>query len=155
MEINRLLGYREEKKDHRFDPIEVDTVLQLQAINEVSLSGEYIDANIVVVMSWTDKRLRWRPRDHGYIRKIRADRNQVWIPDVEVVNRLHDFSPLDEKISRVHIHYDGRVVNTRMFRLRANFSPSIYTYPYDLQIATFSIASTDYSVSKVKVSSTF
>ena len=38
-----------------------------------------------------------------------------------------------------------------MFRLRANFSPSIYTYPYDLQIAAFSIASTDYAVSKVKV----
>ena len=123
----------------------------------------------MVVMSWTDKRLRWKLADNGYIRKIRAEKSQVWIPDVEVVNRLHDFSPFDEKASRVHVYYDGRVVNTRlvlstavsimnqqqnlfrMFRLRANFSPSIYTYPYDLQIAAFSFASTDYSVSKVKV----
>ena len=76
-------------------------------------SGEYIDANIVIIMSWTDKRLRWKLKDNGYIRKIRAKKSQVWIPDVEVVNRLHDFSPFDEKASRVHIYYDGRVVNTR------------------------------------------
>ena len=35
--INRLLGFREEKKGHIFDPIEVDTMLQLQALNELSL----------------------------------------------------------------------------------------------------------------------
>ena len=127
----------------------------------------------MLTMSWTDKRLRWKPHDYGYIRKIRAEKSQVWIPDVKVVNRLHDFSPFDEKASRVHVYYDGRVVNTRygtrlpaqpgcksikpfrMFRLRANFSPSIYTYPYDLQIAALSIASTDYSVSKVKVGAVF
>ena len=118
----------------------------------------------MVIMSWTDKRLRWKLHDYGYTKSIRADQNQVWIPDVEVLNRLHDFSPFDEKASRVHVYYDGRVVNTRyvqaykliktlfrMFRLRANFSPSVNTYPYDLQIAAFSIASTDYSMSKVKV----
>ena len=68
----------------------------------------------MVIMSWTDKRLRWKLADNGYIRKIRAEKSQVWIPDVEVVNRLHDFSPFDEKASRVHVYYDGRVVNTRL-----------------------------------------
>lgn len=37
--------------------------------------------------------------------------------------------------------------------MRANFSPSIYTYPYDLQIASIKLASTDYGTSKVKVRS--
>ena len=35
--------------------------------------------------------------------------------------------------------------------MRANFSPSIYTYPYDLQIADIKLASTDYATAKVKV----
>ena len=35
--------------------------------------------------------------------------------------------------------------------MRANFSPSIYTYPYDIQIAVIQLASTDYATSKVKV----
>ena len=36
-EVNRRLGFREEKRGHIFDTIEVDTIMQLQAINEVSL----------------------------------------------------------------------------------------------------------------------
>ena len=36
-EVNRLLGFREEKKGHVFDPIEVDTLLQVQTISDVSL----------------------------------------------------------------------------------------------------------------------
>ena len=75
----------------------------------------------MVMMSWTDKRLRWKLRDYGYIRKIRAEKSQVWIPDVEVVNRLHDFSPFDEKASRVQVYYDGRVVNTRLDRCTPRF----------------------------------
>ena len=35
--------------------------------------------------------------------------------------------------------------------MRANVSPSIYTYPYDIQIAIIKLASTDYAASKVKV----
>ena len=113
----------------------------------------------------TDKRLRWKPDEHGQIRKIRADRSQVWIPDVEIVNRIHDFSPSDEKPSKLQIEIDGRVTYTRffifqisqinqkprLFRMRANVSPSIYTYPYDIQIAIIQLASTDYASSKVKV----
>ena len=63
----------------------------------------------------TDKRLRWKPDEHGQIRKIRADRSQVWIPDVEIVNRIHDFSPSDEKPSKLQIEIDGRVTYTRFF----------------------------------------
>ena len=76
-------------------------------------SGEYIDATIALIMQWTDKRLRWRPADHGYIRKIRAEKSQLWVPDIEVVNRIHDFSPQDEKSSRLQVEIDGRVTYTR------------------------------------------
>ena len=111
--INRYLGFREEKKGHVFHPIEVDTLVQIQTINEVSLSGEYLDATVAVVMQWTDKRLRWRPDEHGEIRKIRAEKKQMWIPDVEVVNRIHDFAPGDEKPSKLQVEADGRVTYSR------------------------------------------
>ena len=31
---------------------------------------------------------------HGFYR-VRKD--EIWIPDLQVVNRIHDYSPLDEK----------------------------------------------------------
>ena len=95
--VNRYLGFREEKRGHVFHAIEVDTLVQVQTINDISLNGEYIDTNIAVIMQWSDRRLRWLPDNHGEIRIIRATTRQVWIPDVDVVNRIHDFSPVDEK----------------------------------------------------------
>ena len=71
-------------------------------------------------MKWTDKRLRWRPDEHGEIRKIRAEKKQMWIPDVEVVNRIHDFAPGDEKPSKLQVESDGRVTYSRLNQLTIN-----------------------------------
>ena len=51
----------------------------------------------------------------------------------------------------VKVKYDGTVIYTRLFRMRATFSTSIGNYPYDSQNAELTIASTDYSSSKVKI----
>ena len=81
-------------------PVQVDTVVQIQSINEVSLNGEFMDATIALSMRWNDARLRWNASDYSNTRKIRALKSQVWIPDLNVVNRIHDFSPEDEKVPK-------------------------------------------------------
>ena len=49
------------------------------------------------------------------------------------------------------VKYDGTVIYTRLFRMRATFSTSIGNYPYDSQNAEITISSTDYSSGKVKI----
>ena len=126
-----------------------------------------MDATIALSMRWTDARLSWNSDDFGGYKKIRARKEQVWIPDLNIVNRIHDFSPEDEKIPKrkiliistatslhefsVQIQNGGNVTFTRLYRMRAAFDPKIDQYPYDTQMPVLKIASTDYSAQKVNV----
>ena len=67
----------------------------------VSLGEEYMDATVAMSMKWSDPRLRWDPVDFGETRQIRVDPGLIWIPDLEIVNRIHDFSPEDENKFRI------------------------------------------------------
>ena len=47
------------------------------------------------------------------INSIRADKSQVWVPEIEILNRVNDFSSKDEKKRQLKINSDGKVRYTR------------------------------------------
>ena len=55
------------------------------------------------------------------------------------------------KKALVQVESNGDVTFTRLFRVRASMEPNIDAYPYDTQMPTIKIASTDYSTQKVQV----
>ena len=68
------------------------------------------------------------------INSIRAEKSQVWIPEIEILNRADDFSHIDEKQRPVKISSNGKVRYTRAYRMRAMLSSAISFYPYDVQV---------------------
>ena len=95
-----------------------------------------MDASIVVDLEWVDKHLRfdeWLKTSDGYTNSIRADRSQVWVPEVEVLNRVEDLSTKDEKNRQLKIESNGRVKYSRSYRIRSQLSLSLWDYPYDVQ----------------------
>ena len=85
------------------------------------------------------------------INSIRADESQVWIPEIEILNRANDFSPIDEKKRQLKIESSGKVIYSRAYRMRSMMSSSLNTYPYDVQFANIILSSADYSSEKVKL----
>ena len=81
----------EEKKGYKWNPVEVDTILQLVAVNDLNLnqgiscsksefktsrligkkveqkSKEYLDATIAISMQWYDPRLMWDKDKNGMV----------------------------------------------------------------------------------------
>ena len=90
----------EDLTGYSYQPVMIDTIVQIQSINDVNLNGEYMDATIAISMKWKDSRLRWDFNEYGNVTKIRVRKEEVWIPDLTIVNRIHDFSPEDEKIPK-------------------------------------------------------
>ena len=91
-------------------------------------------------LEWVDKQLSWEGMKtidgeaHGYYtNNIRADRSQVWVPEVEVLNRVEDLSTKDEKNRQLKIESNGRVKYSRSYRIRSQLSLSLWDYPYDVQ----------------------
>ena len=70
------------------------------------------------------------------INSIRAEKSQVWIPEIEILNRVNDFSPIDEKQRQLKIVSSGKVRYTRAYRMRAMLSSSLSFYPYDVQVSS-------------------
>ena len=70
------------------------------------------------------------------------------------MNRIRDFAPGDEKEKQLKITSDGSVRFVRAFRMRSSLSPKINAYPYDIQIASVTLSSGDYSTSKLVLNTT-
>ena len=60
-------------------------------------------------MIWKDERLIWTKEEFGGIHNIRANPYEIWIPDLEVMNRIHDFPLTDEKLPKASVNNHGRV----------------------------------------------
>ena len=61
---------------------------------------EYLDATIAVSMQWYDHRLMWDKDQNGMVQTIRARLDEVWTPELLIVNRIHDFSKVDENVPK-------------------------------------------------------
>ena len=90
----------EDLTGYSYQPVMIDTIVQIQSINDIHLNGEYMDATLAISMNWEDSRLAWNITKYGNVTKIRVRKEEVWIPDLTIVNRIHDFSPEDEKVPK-------------------------------------------------------
>ena len=68
------------------------------------------------------------------ITSIRVDRETIWTPEIEIVNRVFDFSPRDEINRKLRIDFRGKVSYSRLYRLRTLMNTKIQRYPYDIQV---------------------
>ena len=121
----------------------------------VSLSGEYMDATLFMGTIWSDPRLAWKGDKFRNTHEIQVNPAKIWHPDLEFVNRIHDYSYQDEKIHKATVDSDGRVTWNRIVRIRANFEPNIDSYPYDEQSPVLKIASLDSISSTLKLTTTY
>ena len=108
-----------------------------------------MDAAIITSVYWYDRRLTWNPTDFNDIKTIRVQENEIWVPDLNVVNRLWEITK--EKVPKVKINYQGAIQYTRHERIRAIFSPDITNFPYDGQYTQLRIASMDNSDKTVQI----
>ena len=102
----------------------------------VNLNKEYFDASIYLDMIWKDRRLKWDRDKYNGIHSIRVSTAEVWKPDLEVMNRVHDFPLVDEKMPRIRdsqtdftSDFKPFLFPTKRIFVRRNFGPPGYPNP--------------------------
>ena len=68
---------------------------------------------------------------------ITVKNEEIWIPQIEIMNRLNEFSPIDEVKRSVKVDFRGKVFFDRMYRFRTMMNTHIQRYPYDIQVSLF------------------
>lgn len=73
-------------------------------------------------MHWYDSRLSWDPAEFNHIHAISVETDEIWSPDVGVINKAHMFSHEDEFQYKAKVHSNGRVYMIRNFRFVADIN---------------------------------
>ena len=71
------------------------------------------------------KRLAWNPSDYNEINSISVGMDKIWNPDVQIVNRGHDFPHNEEYKYKAKIYSTGYVFAIRNYRFKADINVDI------------------------------
>ena len=115
-------------------PLGVDIILQIQGINEsklsfckviklvylaiVNLNEENADLTVSMGLFWQDDRLSWDLEEFNGIAAISVNLHDIWTPDVQIINRGHEFSTKDEYSYKAKIYSSGFVNVIRNYRFK-------------------------------------
>ena len=67
---------------------------------------------------WYDERLKWDLDEFNGIAAISVSKHDIWTPDVQIINRGHEFSSRDEYAYKAKIYSDGYAKQFRNYRFK-------------------------------------
>ena len=73
-----------------------------------------MDVVLALTLVWQDGRLTWNPyqwNDGAYtpIKTLKVDSEDIWTPNIDLANRIHDYSPMTERYLETTIRFDGKI----------------------------------------------
>ena len=69
-----------------------------------------MDIVIALSLEWIDPRLKWEISWFSIpIKEIRVDSNDLWTPNVDLSNRIYNFSPEKEIHLKATISHEGNL----------------------------------------------
>ena len=71
---------------------------------------------------WQDDRLSWDLEEFNGIAAISVNLHDIWTPDVQIINRGHEFSTKDEYSYKAKIYSSGFVNVIRNYRFKGQRS---------------------------------
>ena len=70
-----------------------------------------MDVVLALSLEWFDPRLTWNltveDTNINPVRKIRIDSSEIWTPNIDLANRIYNYSPEKETILKATIGYKG------------------------------------------------
>ena len=148
----RLIKNLTANYDPRVRPVlnQSDTVLLHAAFSLISLQ-DFDDLTGMVtflaltLVTWTDEKMVWDPKDYGNVTSIMLRDTDIWIPKLVMVNSPdHRFLP-GMNAGSFHIQSDGEVLMFSIDRLQTICTVDVSRYPFDSQRCIILIVPWTYS----------
>ena len=72
-----------------------------------------MDLVLALTLEWKDPRLVWNKYRWSEvpIRSIQVDSEKIWTPNIDLANRVHDYSPVTERYLKATVQSDGMIPN--------------------------------------------
>uniref|UniRef100_A0A914I7K1 Uncharacterized protein n=1 Tax=Globodera rostochiensis TaxID=31243 RepID=A0A914I7K1_GLORO len=121
----------------------------------VQRENEQVAAYVIShTQRWQDKRLAWRPYEHGNISELIVPQKMLWQPKMFVYNSMDTKEMLNEEKYDVRLRWDGHIkVNIPQY-VTCTCRLGIEQFPFDTQFCAVALASPLLTVHEMEVNTT-
>ena len=132
------------------DAVDVTMNIQLIQLLSVEEINQIVKLACHYKISWTNHLLTWDPHQWGNIDKLRVRREDIWVPDIVLLNSV---GPDDIQKDTDAVYIDNNGVN--MWNPKVIFTTSfvadIKHFPFDMQRFTLTFESWSYDESELRI----
>lgn len=125
-----LSNYHNEIPPTHEGPINLMLSLAMTSFEFIDEANFLASANAWIFYSWNDPRLRWDPKDYNGTKNIIINKDNVWLPDIELYNGV---SVTEKTNTKVVIYSDGSISQVPVYLITFKCDMDLYIFPYDKQ----------------------
>ena len=140
---------------HYNDTLQVEVFLRLFQLLDLDSSSETMTVTGEFHFKWTDSFLKWRLEDFPGITILSIPANEIWIPDISIINSAGEVRNRDWlHNTNVNVNYRGNVI----YKIRSQFKVTcdfdMTRFPGDEQTCSILLALQTYWQRKVNLTFT-
>ncbi|XP_069131741.1 acetylcholine receptor subunit beta-like [Argopecten irradians] len=137
------------------EPTEVHIGFRIFSVKEFEEKTGKFSVFGVFSLHWIDFQLEWIPGDYGGIERMFFTQNEIWKPDLLLMNPYGKVEPPGFGSLKVGVFYDGNVSWAPSDMYEIMCPADVTYYPFDQQSCTFIFKIYMHSLSEVFVVPTF
>lgn len=165
LHLNGLLARTAETKlftdlltnyDNKFMPdvpvgvkLDVSLFLYPLKIVDVDEKNQILTTYHWITTTWTDNDLAWNPEDYGGILRLPVSENQVWYPEIALLNDVDlGFTLSGFSTTNVVMRYSGTVERHYLVSYKSSCQITVRYFPFDTQncsMVFFSLKDTEHN----------
>ncbi|KAL8177037.1 UNVERIFIED_CONTAM: Acetylcholine receptor subunit beta [Gekko kuhli] len=130
------------------DRVSVRVGMSLSQLISVDEKNEQLTTKVYMDLTWTDYRLTWDPADYEGITSVRITSDNVWLPDIVLMNNNDGVFDISLMVN-VLVDHKGVVQWQPPAVYRSSCSIQVTYFPFDWQNCTMTFRSYTYDASEV------
>uniref|UniRef100_A0A4W2GE36 5-hydroxytryptamine receptor 3C-like n=1 Tax=Bos indicus x Bos taurus TaxID=30522 RepID=A0A4W2GE36_BOBOX len=120
-------------------PTRINISFTLSAILEVDAQLQLLTSFLWLKLSWNHPFISWDPEECGDIKKLAITAENLWLPDIFIVESM-DVDQTPDGLS-AYVSNDGHVVYNKPMRVTSICNLDIFYFPFDQQNCTLTFSS--------------
>ena len=102
--------------------INVSMALFIMSVNSIDKKSQTFTLRSFLDVKWTDQFLTWESEDFGGVKKINVKNENIWLPDLALMNVYDSPTKMGQKDLRTTVNNDGnrKAMNRNWSNQKAN-----------------------------------
>ena len=125
--------------------------LKVVSLNDIDEVSEQFSVSAFFTINWQDQLMVWKPADYGGITQLRISLDNVWIPEIILLNPTEKLKSLGTDWNKIRYHSTGQADWYPGDLLKASCTINVYYFPFDTQVCDLVMQVYGYGINEIKL----